>query len=770
MRGLHELYIRLDTLPIHKTGSFPITTNPTTQSHVHAPPVPPGYPAQPTYSVAYPNAAFLTPFKLPKELRANPFLISPSRRRFSGFGSLRQLGIAGIDELDCLTEIAQCVAACSATLKTLTISLSHELARRARKPSVPSPPVNLPTDSDLDDDDDDDAETLPASHQPSTFASQGHPANEADIRKEKAAQDFVLAKIFGLEAAAVEGRNVDKHLEASACTLKSKDDVNQVFMEELKKIMTKLIQTKSTGYGGMLKDKNILELLEKAAEKYLASGGKKHKKHSEKSSIKKKISAKTTVPSATASNFHSHHLSSAQTQDSYDFIMSGGNPNDVVPKGPIAPPPGSGLPYLSFAIDPSSLFYDEMLPGSSELAGSGHPGSIHVSEAKSPAYQQAYAQYMSSMTNSYGSSSSGNIPPFFGGSLGGSSNVSKGMIDEMKKAMYEDAEWQQHLAKVKQHKVQSQANATDGVSDTEESEIEENGTPEPPSDTPPLFPAAEPSREDREDAMDIDMEHPDVIDSDDGEDQVLTDEVENGENTIPDGPGAEPTEAVATASSSKPSNREILGGEMKLKTSSFTKLAEDEKRKAKEEIAVEDTMQGYIRTKHGFHLEELSLYLIPLKASVLGKALDLTCLRRITLLNVGSQGGFWTLVARMQKESLPIQFQSIHTDDVSLAFLNCLGHFDGVEDLFMMKRSSKEPDSATSKTHASLTDIRLLALRKHITTLKRLVVMNNDDDSWDADAKWLRLLTAKGAGLEELAISSSIKDYVSFQSRLVAAY
>lgn len=91
----------------------------------------------------------------------------------------------------------------------------------------------------------------------------------------------------------------------------------------------------------------------------------------------------------------------------------------------------------------------------------------------------------------------------------------------------------------------------------------------------------------------------------------------------------------------------------------------------------DSAMRKYIRAAHGLQLEEFSLYLIPLKASIVARALDMTILKRITLLEVGSQASFWVLLHRLAKTIPDLGFHMIHTDDVSYAFLNFLNTYEG---------------------------------------------------------------------------------------------
>ena len=791
IQSLHELHIRLDTFPIFRTASFSVTLPNSSQLpsishglfHTHA--------STPGFSATHAPAAPSSLTRIMKGKEMNLLMLPKARRLFSGFKTLRRLDIVGIDGLGCLPEFAQCVQACSATLKALSLSLSNDLTRRARVSPIPEPPTNIATDSDPDATED---EGPPISQQPSIVGSVTLPISvvKADNRVEKTEQDAFLAKILSIEPiTAAASKTIDKHLDAAAAKLKSKDDIHQNFMNSLKSFMTKVVQTKPAGYTDLLKDESLLELLEKATKKYLQQN-KKNLKISKKSNTQAAsiLHEDDYGTSSLQPKSHSQHSSSGHPPQYpsylYDFIMSGGDPYEIIPTSNLAaapsipPPQGSGLPHISYKIGPGHPHYEDFLPGASTWAGSDQTGFIHISDVKSPVYQQTYAQYLASMGLPFSSLSSGQPPHVYENAVELAKAELKVAFDaEMKKIVQAELKFQNYVDNQAKQKMElTTTNGVEDDSDTGDSEAENDVVVEIlPSNSPPFFPAVESSREDREDTMDIDMEYPDIIDGDDdGEDQVIVDEVENpkgANHKNTKGKTAQPTHAEAEPTASAyPADGacEELESKWGPNTSSHTNKVEIGKREVNSKAAsAEAMMHDYLRSTHGLHLEELSLYLVPTKASVLGKALDLTHLRRITLLNVGPQGGFWTLIGRIQKESLPISFESIHTDDVTLAFLSCLEYFSGLKELFMMKRSKKEADSATSKTHASHEDIRMLALRKHVTTLKRLVIMNNEDESWDADSKCLRLLAAKGAALEELAISLSLKDYVSSSTSFCAA-
>ena len=169
----------------------------------------------------------------------------------------------------------------------------------------------------------------------------------------------------------------------------------------------------------------------------------------------------------------------------------------------------------------------------------------------------------------------------------------------------------------------------------------------------------------------------------------------------------------------------------------------------------------YVRSTRGLALKTLSIYLIPTKPSVLSKAVDLRVLKSITLLNVGPQAPIWALLTRENKtEALPLR--KIFTDNVSLPFLNFVSALEELHELYMLERDAKyKPESFASKTTTTTEQIRRLALRKHLPTLRRLMIKNLNSNDWDMDEKTTSLLTRAGGLLEELAVSMNIKAIVS---------
>ncbi|WZH41589.1 uncharacterized protein QYS62_002542 [Fusarium acuminatum] len=169
------------------------------------------------------------------------------------------------------------------------------------------------------------------------------------------------------------------------------------------------------------------------------------------------------------------------------------------------------------------------------------------------------------------------------------------------------------------------------------------------------------------------------------------------------------------------------------------------------------SIDDYIRNTRGISLETLSIHLIPVKASVLSRAIDLSCLKSLTLLNVGNQGPIWTLLSKENTAS-PLALRSVFTDNVSIGFLNCMSQLKELHDLFLLERSAKhKPESFAPRTTITIDQIRRLVLKKHMHTLKRLMIKDESNSSgWDANQKAMILICNRGVQLEELALSMNI--------------
>ncbi|KAJ4389777.1 hypothetical protein N0V93_007249 [Gnomoniopsis smithogilvyi] len=172
---------------------------------------------------------------------------------------------------------------------------------------------------------------------------------------------------------------------------------------------------------------------------------------------------------------------------------------------------------------------------------------------------------------------------------------------------------------------------------------------------------------------------------------------------------------------------------------------------------VRQRISEYTRSTRGLSLHTLSIHLIPVKASVLSRAVDLRCLKKLTLLNVGNQAPIWALLAKENKAQ-PLPLRHIFTDNVSVVFLTLVSQLSELNELYMLERSEKyKPEAFAPKSTVTIDQIRRFALRKHQNSLKRLMIKNQNDMTWDLDTKTTLLLT-RFKVLEELAISMSIRE------------
>lgn len=180
------------------------------------------------------------------------------------------------------------------------------------------------------------------------------------------------------------------------------------------------------------------------------------------------------------------------------------------------------------------------------------------------------------------------------------------------------------------------------------------------------------------------------------------------------------------------------------------------------EETVRRSMLAYARDTRGLSVQSLSIHLVPVKASVLSRGVDLAFLRQLTLLNVGNQAPIWTLLAK-EGRTRPLALRSVFTDHVTTAFLSCMAQLPELQDLFLLERSVKhKPESFASRTTTTIDQIRRLVLRRHMPTLKRLMIKDESNGpNWDANEKTMILICTRGALLEELALSMNIHAVVS---------
>jgi len=220
------------------------------------------------------------------------------------------------------------------------------------------------------------------------------------------------------------------------------------------------------------------------------------------------------------------------------------------------------------------------------------------------------------------------------------------------------------------------------------------------------------------------------------------------------------------------SNYQKLGSRLNARvewiTSHLEELGRLKKVKAgTDELANEEAqMSEYIRNTRGLTLQRLAIYLIPVKASVLYRAIDLTVLQEITLLNVGPQTPFWNVLEKENRVS-PLPLRKIHTDNVTLPFLTLVNHLECVEELLLLERKSNpRVESTTAKTTVTMDQIRHQALKKHASTLKVLMIRNDASLAWDLNIKSAMLLCRHAKQLEELAVSFGTRTMVCYSQSI----
>ena len=593
------------------------------------------------------------------------------RRTLSKFCGLKKLALYEISDLECLGEIAGCLKASSLSLKSLTLALSWEFALKAFKPGKASTITAAEDVSDPDMTESDDGTPPPA-----TVPT----VNAADTRRDRLAQEAILARVFSLQAVANEGKKLEKQFT----TPKEKPGAPQstipllnTMLKVLKARMTETeIKDPETKRLVLELKKTLLEASSIGAEGHLAG-------------VWDKISA----PSGSSSS------SSLQSSSFHEPISTS-----------VASSTTSGPPQ-----------YQPALPAA--LAGTLDASTWNL---LSTAQKQSILDSVNTMTFSFGSN------PL--------------------------------VPSLPSQAVLPVAPSFTANTSTQSAGLLSLPDPEPQPDYA------------NEEAMDVDMDHPDESTVDNEADEEMGDD-DDGDDSANDKNKAEASSILSprkrarfgNVSSASPlhvgdssrvhrSPQSVKGKGKGKEVDTTAQMTEDrpDTHKTKEQA-----MQDYVRATHGLQLEEFTLWLIPLKASIVARALDLRVLKRITLLEVGNQTAFWNLLQRLGSSIPEVGFKAIHTDDVSHSFLSFLSATSqAVSELYLQKRKrqSSEPEFTTNPVN--ITNILQDGLRKHLKTLTHLMLRNDNDDSWDLDERTVRFLSLKGSGLVELAVSLRLKTLV----------
>ena len=586
------------------------------------------------------------------------------RRTLSKISGLKKLALYEISDLNCLGEIAGCLEASSLSLKSLTLALSWEFALKAFKPGKTSNPVAAQdmSDPDMTESDND---TPPPATVPTV--------NAADTRRDRLAQEAILAKVFGLQAVANEGKKLEKHFttpKEKPAAPQSTIPLLSMMLKVLKAKMTEAEMKDPETKRLVLEFKNTLwEASSIAAQGHLADS-----------------SDWSSSSSLQSSSFH---------EPSSSFVPS---------------PPTSGPPQYQV----NNTTFPTALTGTLDASTWNLLSSAQKQHILHSIMAMSFPFDSGPLVSSLANQAVLPVAPSFTASASGQSTGLLSLPD-----------------------------------------------PEPQPDYA------------NEEAMDVDMDHPDEITAYNEADEEMGDD-EDGDDSANDKNKAEASSILSprkrarfgTMSSPSPSyvaessrvhrSPQSIKGKGKgkeVETTAQATAGPPETHKTKEEA-----MQDYVRATHGLQLEEFTLWLVPLKASIVARALDLRVLKQITLLEVGNQAAFWNLLQRLASSIPEIGFKTIHTDDVSHSFLSFLSTTSqGVSELYLQKRKrqNSEPDFTTNPV--DIGSILQDGLRKHLKTLTHLMLKNDNDDSWDLDERTVRILGLKGSGLVELAVSMRLK-------------
>ncbi|CAG7564784.1 unnamed protein product [Fusarium equiseti] len=576
----------------------------------------------------------------------------------SGFKMLKSLSVLDIDSLDLATELKTCIRNSSSTLTELHLSLSDSLALQARRP----PPDSDPDDSDVDDE----FQVVPVS-QNTSFDASG-PAKNFRSQEERKLQEGILGRIFDVEPFIVKKPALNQSPREAATSQEegqevenneNSEDPREEFVSSLRSVSTRLMTQLNGTRDISTVQQDILDVIEKAARKYVDSG----------------------------------ESSSQQPNDSSEnptVVSKNGEPSSGNGQASSGPADTSKSPSI-FDRKESN---DDLSPDDIEI---DHLDTVDDVEIESDGQQAKEAEGQQ-------------VKPKESEKVDASSSSVANLND--------------------------QDTNSNTVSATELDKVDTNLAAQRVNYESLLLELQQ--LQDENDAF-IQQIKAMSIQGTVGELQQFKDSVTQLKQL------GQRTERVRGAI--KTTYLEIKEIEDQVLGKSQINGSEKSQR----------SIDEYLRDTRGIALETLGIHLVPVKASVLSRAIDLKCIKNLTLLNVGNQAPIWTLLSKENKVS-PLALRSVFTDNVSTAFLNCMSQLEELHDLFLLERSAKhKPESFAPRTTVTIDQIRRSVLKKHMHTLKRLMIKDESNSSgWDANQKAMILICSRGVQLEELALSMNI--------------
>ena len=619
----------------------------------------------------------------------------------AGFKNLKSLSVLDIDNLEIVTELKTCVRNSISTLSELQLSLSDSLALQARKP----PPDSDPDDSDVDDE----FQVVPASQNTSYDASG--PAKTFRAQEEYKIQEAVLGRIFDIEPFILQKRQSHQNAEddKSNSANENKGDNEKGEKKDSSEDPREQFVTSIRGVSDKLMAlMNGSRDFSVSQQDILATIEKAARKYVESGDLP--ANSRQDGKSSDANTYANNDaLSDSHNPSEGESPQLDGNAEDSSSK---ADGPGAEITETASEKEPKATTKMSKRKGFSEEVS---PDDIDIEHLdiqddasdgagddaeEGPSHIDSPESLVDQLTPVPSAVSDSTSTPKM--TPGSSTASSSAMERAISNLEAQRANFETLLAKML--RFQSQADALS-------KKIEEAEKGKSKMDEDQFREAQSQLRSFGRVILDIQNEI-----------YVVEAEIEDVAKQLPHSAGSE-------------------------------KLDE-----------VRRNMDNYIRDTRGLSLETLSLHLVPIKASVLSRAIHLPSLKRLTLLNVGNQNAVWTLLAK-ENQTNRLALRSVFTDNVSTAFLNCMSQLDELHDLFMLERSAKhKPESFASRSTVTIDQIRRLVLKKHMGTLKRLMIKDDSNGSnWDANEKAMIYICTRGVKLEELAVSMNIHAVVSIK-------
>jgi hypothetical protein len=745
MPNLRRVHIRLQSgQSLHSVAKANPGSNQSGAS-LNASPISPGVPPPPGphspggYGYAQPAQPSNTFRMVPKIPVAKP-VNQPCT--FSGFKGLKSLCALDMDTLEYIPEIAGCVRNSLETLKQLEFSLSDTLARRARE---------KPRLDGSDGATSDDASSVAS--QPFVGGDEGAPAggNPEQMRQwHKARQEAILGRIFAPKSPNPNAKEIEATV--NEVVLRAENDAHHAVDRdahnptkdaedrEFVRMMRAIFREARSRQESSSKGSKAIEKIEKAATKYLE--GRPKPSDEPKPKLKSKtplIKIKTPkpppgyswqVPHQTSSNYKSYSVHEDVLLDHFGFSKGTWDQMTALTKNQYVQTyfkETQGVNYQPYPMPPPP-------PGKS----SGYNKVYYANPNSVPGYAppSKYVVIPPKKTKK---------PPPPKPKYSSDSDEQYKASKITKSSTPENTLGQDPLASPTTKKGEDLSDDSDLLYASEE---EDNGPDQE-------FETDHEISGDEEKPVDPEMAELKLGINGVLKQSGLLEEIEEAHNR----------DSSSTVSKGKQAVRDPPNGHLTPpKPASPVIAVVPEKAPEKPE----DPVSKYLRTSHGLPIERLAIYLVPVKPATFLQHFDAYALKNLTLLNVGSQRRIWATLTKLQRQS-PLSLTGIYTDNVTPALLTFIESLEAgqLEDLFLLERYLRKKGRVPQlqdcdKTSVEIDAIRKQILKKHMKGFKRLMIRNDDSESWVMNNNTMRLIAREGVKLRELAVQCDTITFVSF--------